>query len=163
MRRSGYGDGMDSDDSMADFIEEDEEGDGGGGGNGEIGGGGRPVRRPKRRARRNADEDNRLGRADDMFGEDERPEDDEPDALEDEEEQAPARGIDDMYEPAVIQEFFLSNKDVEIRSADIPERLHLDLAGRELVATLDDVRAEARWMVKSTLHLLALLAQKYKY
>jgi hypothetical protein len=68
-----------------------------------------------------------------------------------------------MYEPAVIQEFFLSNKDVEIRSADIPERLHLDLAGRELVATLDDVRAEARWMVKSTLHLLALLAQKYKY
>ena len=78
-----------------------------------------------------------------MFGEDEY-DDEYPD---EEDEEAPTVGINDMYEPAVIQEFFLSDSDVEIRKTDLPERLQLDMEGRGIVSTLEDVRAEARWMV----------------
>lgn len=84
-----------------------------------------------------------------MFGEDEYDEE-EAGAEDQEEEGAAAVGINDMYEPAVIQEFFLSDKDVAVRNLDIPERLQLDMAGREIADNdLAFVRAEAKWMVKS--------------
>ena len=108
------------------------------------------MRRPRQRqqrARRDPASRN-VSRADDIFGEDESQEQQYADEYpEEEDEQAPAVGITDMYEPAVIQEFFLSDKDVEVRKTDLPERLQLEMEGREIVSTLEDVRAEARWMV----------------
>ena len=108
------------------------------------------MRRPRQRqqrARRDPASRN-VSRADDIFGEDESQEQQDADEYpEEEDEQAPAAGITDMYEPAVIQEFFLSDKDVEVRKTDLPERLQLEMEGREIVSTLEDVRAEARWMV----------------
>ena len=114
-RRTGYRDGMDSDDSMADFIEADDEGPPGGEGglgrgpNGAVA----SARERGRRRSQGAAENNRIARADDMFGEDEF---DDGYAEEEEEDEAPAKlGINDMYEPAVIQEYFLSERDEEIR------------------------------------------------
>ena len=137
-RRTGYD--VDSDDSMADFIEDDDDEAPPEGGEGAAR---RPRERPRRRARRGPNVDDKIKDADAMFGEDEY-DDEYPD---EEDEEAPTVGINDMYEPAVIQEFFLSDSDVEIRKTDLPERLQLDMEGRGIVSTLEDVRAEARWMV----------------
>ena len=146
-RRTGYGDGMDSDDSMADFIEDDDDV---GGQEGEGGfDRGEARARPRKSKRRAIDggraaDMNRIARADDMFGDDEY---DDEYAAEEEEEEAPVMSITDMYEPAIIQEFFLADDDVRIRNEDLPERLQLDMSGREIVSTLSDVREEAKWMV----------------
>ena len=78
--RSGRYNDVDSDDSMADFIEDDDdEPAGGGDGDREArgGGGGRGrARQRMRREQRSGEEDHRVARADDMFGEDEYDEED---------------------------------------------------------------------------------------
>ena len=114
-RRTGYRDGMDSDDSMADFIEDDDDGPPvGEGGLGRAPNGAvASARSQARRRSQGAADSHRIARADDMFGEDEF---DDGYAEEEEEDEAPAKlGINDMYEPAVIQEYFLSERDEEIR------------------------------------------------
>jgi len=143
---------VDSDDSMADFIEDDDDAPAGEGAEG----GGPRARRPRQRARRSersADEENRVSRADDMFGEDEY-DDEYPE--EEEEMQQVSTKIDDLYEPTVIQEFYLAEKDVAVRKEDIPERLQIDFEGRDVVSTLDDVRAEAKWMVNKNKEIIWL-------
>ena len=55
--------------------------------------------------------------------------------------------LEELYEPAVIEEYYMSKEDDKIRKIDQPERLQEAMQGRPMDLTCEDLLEEARWMV----------------
>ena len=130
-------DAYDSDDSMADFIENDEPAGEGGDGEGQR-------RKRKRRGGGDGTSGNRLREAEDIFGDDYFGDDDDEEG---DGEERSERNVEHIYEPMVIKESYLSEQDNVIREADAPERLQVEFGNREPLETKGDARRAALWML----------------
>lgn len=52
--------------------------------------------------------------------------------------------LEELYEPALIEEYYMSKDDDRIRRIDQPERLQEAFAGRDMSLTIDDLMEEAK-------------------
>ena len=124
----------DSGDSMDGFIEQDIDDDQ------------EPGRRQRRRHRDSSQPSaQKHNLANQVFNDDQFSDDDDPEKAEESNVAEPT--IYDTFEPNQVIESFLTPEDIRIRETDEPERLQIDLKGRFPVHSVDDLRAEADWML----------------
>jgi transcription elongation factor SPT6 len=142
----------DSDSSMDSFIERDLEDDDRAGYDGE-------GRGPKRRGRRKFPQGPmgaEMDHAHEAFGEffnfdddDLNEDEDEDDRRKDKGAKAETNKVEELYEPALIEQFYMSKEDERIRRTDLPERLQIELADRVPLRNKDDAMEEAEWIFEN--------------
>jgi transcription elongation factor SPT6 len=124
----------DSDNSMKGFIEEDIEDEQD------------PGRRQRNRRRDPLQPSaQKMDVAYQLFNDDRFSDEDEQEKPED--QSAAEQTKYDTFEPNQVIENFLTREDIRIRETDEPERLQIDLKGRFPVRSVEDLRAEADWML----------------
>ncbi len=140
---------VDSDSSMDSFIERDLDDEDRGGFDGE----GRGKRQKQKRKTGSGPLGQDRDHAVDLFGEffddDFEEQDMDEDRNKDSRGMPETNKLEDLYEPALIEQFYMSKEDDRIRKTDVPERLQIDLADRVPLNSKEDAMNEAEWIFEN--------------
>lgn len=63
-----------------------------------------------------------------------------------------AARLEDLYEPALIEQFYMSSEDDKIRRCDQPERMQVEMQGRWPVSSVEEVSLFSHPPVHASLH-----------